>query len=243
VKHVGGLTPEEIASRSFSSVGRRGVDRAEVSDFLSEVAGAFRTALEMAERTHANPTFDHLGAEAAALLRNATEGADRLRAQAEHDAEKMRREAKEESEAGRRQAQEESLQLRRSAEEEASSIIATATEEAERRVREAELVARRFSNVTKRQCDQMVAEAQDRAQRLDAYEREMRQRISDMEAVFQSFKAEMEATGSRLEEPASGAEGGDEISVVHTPDREEKGAPKPSGVQPKPIFDSESVSS
>jgi DivIVA domain-containing protein len=243
VKHRGGLTPETVASRTFSNVGRRGFDKAEVSAFLSEVATALKTALEMAERTSANPTFDHLGAEAAALLRNATEGADSLRAKAEEEAQTLRRNAQEETQIARRKAHEESQQLRRSAEEEASSIIATATEEAERRVREAELVARRFSNVTKRQCDQMVAEAQDRAQRLDAYEHEMRQRISDMEAVFQSFRAEMEATGSHVEKRASGAEGKDEVSVVHTPDRDEGEAAKPAGVQPKPIFDSESVSS
>ena len=225
------LTPEGVSSRTFSTVGRRGYDRAEVSAFLADVADALRSAREYAERASSRPSFDELGAEAAALLRNANEGAEALRARTEKEVREMRREAEEET-----------SELRRKSEEEASAIIASATEEAERRVREAELVARRFSNVTKRQCDQMVAEAQARAERLDNYEREMRQRISDMEAVFQAFRAEMEASVANTADIARDAEAKDEISIVETPDEGGEAGPKVVGVQPKPIFDNESVS-
>ncbi|CAN5543760.1 hypothetical protein BH24ACT26_BH24ACT26_07020 [soil metagenome] len=234
------LTPEAIASREFSGVGRRGYDKGEVSSFLAEVAGAYRAALEVTEGAQGGPTFEQLGAEAASLLKSANEGAESLRRRAQEEAQQMRREA-----------QEETHELRRKSEEDAAAMIEGATKEAERRVREAELVARRFQNVTKRQCDQMVAEAQARAERLEAHQKDMRQKISDMEDVFRAFRAEMESSISdTLEVDAGdervvreGREVHDEISIVEGGENEEPAGPKVAGVQPKPIFDNQSVRS
>jgi DivIVA domain-containing protein len=230
---LGGLTPEEIAERRFSPVGRRGFDKAEVAAFLAEVAAAYRAALDKAEWAEDHVSFERLGAEAGALLETAKEGAESLRRGAEEEAETLRNSAREEAQ-----------EVRSRAKQEAAALVEQATREAERIAREAEVVARRLHNVTKRQCEQMVVDAESRSKRLHAHQRAMRNKINDMERVFRAFRAEMESSMNDGEDIDLREQVGDSLSAVGETDAQDSsGDPKGSGVQPKPIFNDESVSS
>jgi DivIVA domain-containing protein len=231
---VARLRPEDIANRTFSSGGRRGYMREEVDSFLAEVARAFRDALESAARAESTPSFEQLGREAGAVLEAARQGGDSLRRRAEEEAEGVRKRARGEAD-----------QIRGRAESEASDILEKAAQEAERAMREAELVARRLRNVTKRQCAELLAEAQTRHERLSAHERELRRRIADIESVFESVRAEMDALETpaiRVDELA--LEPGREVEVEQAEEEEEETSEERSSirleveqVQPKPVFD------
>jgi DivIVA domain-containing protein len=226
------LAPEEIANRRFSTGGRRGYDREEVDSFLVLVARTQRDLLEDLARAEAEPSYEQIGREAGAVLEAARQGAESLRQRAE-----------EEAEANRRAALEEARETRARAESEASEILEKAAQEAERAMREAELVARRLRNVTKRQCSELLAEAQLRHERLTAHEKELRRRIADIESVFHAFRAEMGLEDARaipLDEPQP-APG--ELEAGEPEPEEEESGEEPSvgleveGVQPKPVFD------
>ena len=123
--------------------------------------------------------------------------------------------------------------LRRKAEEQAAAILERAVQDAEARMREANLEADRLRNATKRQCEEMVSEAQDRAERLKRHEREMQEKIADLERLFHAFRAEMEASIAGVAEEEAGAEA-DETAAPSDMDRGE--GRRATGIQPKPVF-------
>jgi DivIVA domain-containing protein len=222
---MGSLAPEDIANRRFAAVGRRGYDREEVETFLVEVAQAYREALDVVARADESPTFELLGREAGAVLEAARQGAESLRESAEEEVQSLTREAREGAE-----------EVRREAETVASEILERAAQEAERAMREAELVARRLRNVTKRQCSELLAEAQTRQERLAAHERELRRRISEIEAVFETFRAEMDAEELPAPEEEAPPEPAESADEEEQPIRLEV-----EPVQPKPVFEHRST--
>jgi DivIVA domain-containing protein len=230
------LTPEDIESRTFSSSGRRGYDRDEVTAFLSDVADVVRRTSEGANR----PSFDQLGTEAAALLRNAAEGAESLRRKGEEDAHRLRQEAEQEAGAIRAQAEQEADEVRARAEQEAESVRAEAAGEAERSLQEAELLARRLRNSTERECNDLLAEAALRRERLEQHERAMEQRIREVENAFGVFRSGAEAAAAERAELAPEPVEDDGVSVEQAEEPEEAGSSirlEVESVQPRPIFE------
>jgi DivIVA domain-containing protein len=234
------LAPEDIANRRFATGGRRGYDREQVEAFLREVAGTYAESLESLERAQSNSGFSYeqLGREAGAVLEAARQGAESLMKRAQEEVENLRDTARGDAE-----------EVRREAEGEASEILEKAAQEAERAMREAELVARRLRNVTKRQCSEMLAEATTRQERLAAHERELRRRIADIERVFESFRAELDSQDlqvirvedSELEKQEESAPDyergpGEEQSSPKVEDARTGLRVEP--VQPKPVFES-----
>lgn len=131
----GGLTPEEVAYRSFSAA-RRGISEDEVREFLQEVAAEMADAVgrerDLLARVHElearvahppSPTeeqlLEHLGEETARVLRSAQEAADEIKANATNRAQAIVEEA--EAEAGRARALAESLLADRTREAEAAA--------------------------------------------------------------------------------------------------------------------------
>jgi DivIVA domain-containing protein len=235
------LTPQEIAGRQFAPAGRRGFDRDQVTAFLAEVARAHQAVLDELAATAAPPDFEQLGREAGALLATARQGAESIRREAEEEANQVRAAALEDARTLRARADNEAAALveeaqatRARAEEEAAAVREEAAADAERTLREAEVAARRLHSATERQCDEMLAEAAERRGQLREHEREIRERIAEVEFAFAAFRERMEAVGA--EEDAE--EESEDLSVM----RAGAGSESPirlqvESVQPKPIFD------
>ncbi len=190
----GGLTPEGIATKRFK-LSRRGYNPDEVSEFLAEVAAAYQGAVDKAA-AHQTPK-DHAQSESFAL------SFEQLGAEAG---------------ALMQTAKEGADSLRRRAEGEAAAIVGQATHEAEERMREVTLETERLRNATKRQCEEMISEAQGRSDRLKAHERKMREKVAELEQMFLAFRNEMAASTSTDEEaldtPAAD-ESGEEANQAH----------------------------
>jgi DivIVA domain-containing protein len=235
------LAPQDIANRRFATGGRRGYDREQVEAFLHDVARAYAETLADLQRAQSQSgmSYEQLGREAGAVLEAARQGAESLTKRAHEEVDVMRSTARDDAD-----------EIRREAEGEASEILEKAAQEAERAMREAELVARRLRNVTKRQCSEMLAEATTRQERLAAHERELRRRIADIERVFESFREELDAQDLhviRVEEPQM--EEGQEAEADSRHDDAEdlqsmpeendtRSGLKVEPVQPRPVFES-----
>jgi len=83
--------------------------------------------------------------------------------------------------------------LRQSAQEEAATIGERATQEAQNGLREVTVETDRLRNATQRRCQEMVSEAEERAERLKAHERKMREKVVELEKTFGAFRDEVEA--------------------------------------------------
>lgn len=239
------LSADAISTRAFSPAGRRGYDRLEVEKFLGDVAEAYRALEDELEAARREPSFEQLGQEAGAVLQTARHGAQSLLSKAEEEADGIRRaaaasaqQARDETAGETARSLEQAKRAREKAEAEAILIREKAQKDAERWIREAELVARRLSNVTKRQCSELLADTEARQERLRAHEREIHKRIGSVESSFAAFRAEMEASSGQnavpLEPPEISVNAGEEPA---SEDEEQPIRLQVESVQPKPVFD------
>lgn len=173
------ITPEDIASKRFSFARGRGYDRQQVEAYLSQVSAAYVSATNTG-REDSRQMLDRLGHEVAAILEAANESGETLRREAQEEAEDLRRAAVEEAEALRRQACEDAAAERSKNQNEVRSLI----EDARRRAREIREAADRESK-------QLLDEAIGRYDRLQAHERELRQRVDAMERVLVMLRNEI----------------------------------------------------
>lgn len=175
------ITPEDIASKKFSLTRGRGYDRDEVEDYLSRISSEYVAALDSG---HEAPSrmLDRLGQEVAAILRAANESGATLRREAEEEAESLRRAAIEEAEALRRQARDDAIAERDKTDKEMRALI----EDARRRAQE-------IRDSADRESKQLLDEAIGRYDRLQAHERELRERVDAMERVLVMLRTEMGA--------------------------------------------------
>ncbi|MGQ0847978.1 MAG: DivIVA domain-containing protein [Actinomycetota bacterium] len=160
------LTPDQIAGRSFRQT-FRGVDPAEVREFLAAVAGqmdeliAQRDRLagrlgEFAERD-LKGEFAAVGQEVTAVLEAARAGAEGMRDRAATDAARWRSEAMVEAESERRSAREDAEHLR-----------SDAWSTSEELLRQAQAESRRLKETAERDSLSVLGEAEREAHRLTA---------------------------------------------------------------------------
>lgn len=164
------LTPEEIADRRFT-IALRGYDRAEVEEFLGQLAaeltqlsGLLTQPAALAPEVHAE--LDAVASEVGRILAAAKEAAEGLRTRAYADAGRWRQEAERDAESWRKEAKEESDRLRGDSESFAARIREEATAEAERVAAEAAASASRVRNESAAEADRVRRQAEEYAARL-----------------------------------------------------------------------------
>jgi DivIVA domain-containing protein len=187
------ITPEDIASKTFSLARDRGYDRGEVRAYLSEISSAYVGAPDSG-REAPSRMLDRLGHEVAAILRAANESGATLRREAEEEAESLRRAATEEAEALRRQARDDAIAER----DETVKKVRRLIDDARHRAQE-------IRNAADRESKELLDAAIRRNDRLQAHERELRERVDAMERVLVMLRNEMGAGSgedSTLQEPS-----------------------------------------
>jgi DivIVA domain-containing protein len=180
------ITPEEIRRAEFRTV-RRGLDAAEVSGFIEQIAGQVEELIEERQRLvtrlgeyadrDLETEFDSLGREVAAVLQAAREAAESMRERATGDAARWRSEATAEVETLRKEARSDAEALRGDAWTTGSQLLNQATAEA-RRIRgeaerdvltvmgEAEREAHRLTSTARREAEDLVRAAMMDAEKL-----------------------------------------------------------------------------
>jgi cell division septum initiation protein DivIVA len=178
----------------------RGLDRAEVEEFLGSVAArmeqleieveGLRASAAEAPRADLASEFDAVGQEVAAILQAAREAADSMRERASLDAARWRTEALAETEANRREASTDAEMLRRDAWatgtemlEQASAGAQRMSEQVERDVLtvmgEAEREAHRLTSGARREAEDLVRNATMAAEKMTADATRRRDEIID----------------------------------------------------------------
>jgi DivIVA domain-containing protein len=175
------ITSEDIASKRFSLTRGRGHDRGEVQAYLSEISSAYVAALDSG-REAPSRMLDRLGQEVAAILSAANESGATLRREAEEEAESLRRAAIEEAEALRRQARDDAIAARDKTDKDVRSLIENARHKAQE-----------IRDTADRESKQLLDNAISRYDRLQAHERELRERVDAMERVLVMLRTEMGA--------------------------------------------------
>ena len=191
------FTPDDIRRAEFRAV-RRGLDAAEVSRYLDQVAGRVQGLIEENERLATRlgeyadrdleTEFDSLGREVAAVLQAAREAADSMRERATADAARWRTEATTEVETWRKEARSDAEALRGDAWATGSELLRQTAAEA-RRIRgeaerdvltvmgEAEREAHRLTSTARREAEDLVRAAMMDAEKLAS---EAKKRHDDM---------------------------------------------------------------
>ncbi|HEX6146987.1 MAG TPA: DivIVA domain-containing protein [Acidimicrobiia bacterium] len=180
------FTPDDIRRAEFRAV-RRGLDAAEVTRYLDQVADRVQGLIEENERLATRlgeyadrdleSEFDSLGREVAAVLQAAREAADSMRERATADAARWRSEATTEVETWRKEARSDAEALRGDAWATGSELLRQAAVEA-RRIRgeaerdvltvmgEAEREAHRLTSTARREAEDLVRAAMMDAEKL-----------------------------------------------------------------------------
>jgi DivIVA domain-containing protein len=170
-------TTDEIRNRSFGVTLRRGYERAEVDDFLAELADELEIFIAQAG-THPRPEITH-------ILEVARDGAAHIEAEATASARRTRRRATERAkqirEKAQAEAQEEIAAGRRSAEE----IIAVARAEAQQLEDRAQL---RFT--------ELLNEAEAGHRPIDR-ERRLRAQVDEVEAALKALRVALDESGTQ----------------------------------------------
>lgn len=199
------LSPDEIETRDFP-VTIDGYHRGEVRSFLTSIAQAYGHVVRQVESQDAGASFEHLGAEVAAVLRTAHEAAATLTAQGEERlrtandeatevlanaardadellgaAESIRVEAVDEAAALRAQASAELEAARRNAE----GVRA----EAERVLEAARADAGRVEEETERQRTEVQTATQQRLAELASHEATLRDRLWDLNETLRGARS------------------------------------------------------
>ena len=191
------FTPDDIRRAEFRAV-RRGLDAAEVTRYLDQLAGQVQGLIEENERLATRlgeyadrdleSEFDSLGREVAAVLQAAREAADSMRERATADAARWRAEATTEVETWRKEARSDAEALRGDAWATGSELLRQAAVEA-RRIRaeaerdvltvmgEAEREAHRLTSTARREAEDLVRAAMMDAEKLAS---EAKKRHDDM---------------------------------------------------------------
>jgi DivIVA domain-containing protein len=173
------ITPEQITSKKFSLTRSRGYDREEVDSFLSDMAAAYNAAMDN-EPEAPSRMLDRLGEEVSAILRATKESAATLLREAEDEAAGLRRNAAQEAKSIRRQAREDAVAEKARTEKEVRSLI----EDAHRKAHE-------IRDAADRESKELLEEAIRRFDRLQAHERELRERVDSMERLLVMLRKEM----------------------------------------------------
>ena len=192
-------TASQIRRAQFRMV-FRGLDRAEVEDYLGSVAArmeqleieveGLRASAAETPRADLESEFDAVGREVAAILQAAREAADSMRERASLDAATWRTEALAETEANRREASTDAEMLRRDAWatgtemlEQASAAAQRMSEQVERDVLtvmgEAEREAHRLTSGARRDAEDLVRNATMAAEKMTADGTRRRDEIID----------------------------------------------------------------
>lgn len=180
------ITPEEIRQAQFRKV-RRGLDPAEVSRFLGELADKMQGLIDERQRLAGQvgelanrdleTEFDSLGREVAAVLQAAREAAESMRERATADAARWRSEAMSEVEVTRKEARSDAEALRGDAWTTGTELLNQSNAEA-RRIRaeaerdvltvmgEAEREAHRLASTARREAEDLMRAAMMDAEKL-----------------------------------------------------------------------------
>lgn len=193
------LTPDGIRGAEFRTT-LRGLDRAEVENFLAAVAGRVEQLEESIHKLRAEldeslgpdlgAEFEKVGNEVAAILQAAREAAESMRERASIDAARWRREATEESETMRREAAADAEALRRDAwvtgselleqaQVNAEAMRATAERDVLTVMGEAEREAHRLTSGARRESEDLVRNASMDAEKITADAAKRRDEIID----------------------------------------------------------------
>jgi cell division septum initiation protein DivIVA len=164
-----GLSPQAIATKDFKLC-RRGFSPEDVSGFLLNVAAAYQQALDWGAANQARAEQAEAGSTPRSFDELGAEAGALMQA-----------------------AKEAADTLRRRAEEDAAILMARASEQTEKAMREVGLESDRLRNATKRRCDEMLAEAQARADRLADGELKLRAKLHELEGLFASLRDAMDA--------------------------------------------------
>jgi DivIVA domain-containing protein len=192
LRESGAPDPDTIADREFLAA-VRGYDKDEVRAYLRDVAAELRDGAGVVQPAAAtapaeadSDPFDTLGAEVAAILRSAKEGAEARRQAAERDAEQIRaaaeRDAKRMVDEARSEL-ERAEQIRSDAEQQAKQIRATAEQQGSARIREAEGEVRKLEE-----------RAAARLAELRQRERDLADRLSAAESLIAAMREELTGT-------------------------------------------------
>jgi cell division initiation protein len=100
------LTPEQIARREFFTV-LRGYDKAEVEEFLHEVASDYAGLLDAYESARSTPAdaYESVGPEVSNLLKTARESSEAIVSQAQSKADELLRQAESDAKITREKAE------------------------------------------------------------------------------------------------------------------------------------------
>jgi DivIVA domain-containing protein len=190
------LTPEEIRSKRFRTVSRRGYDRGEVSGFLEQVAEDYSATvrkIEVAESAH--DSADDIAAEVADVLRAARESAQRIREKAQEAADSLFA-----------AVEQRANELRAKAERLHSESRAQADEKARRIVENAELKSRELGERAERERAELLDRAEERHATLMGLEQQLHERLAMMESLvgemWTHFEPVEEATSRPHKEEA-----------------------------------------
>jgi len=208
------LTPDEIVDRRFT-IALRGYDRAEVEEFLGQLAaeltqltGQLTQSAALAPEVHTE--LDAVAAEVGRILAAAKQAAEGLRTRAHAEATRWRQEAERDAEGWRKEAKEESDRLRGDAESFAARIREEATLETERVAAEAAASASRARNESTAEADRVRRQADEYANRLreeaDTFAAQLRKEVeveasgrrSSLMAEFNRMREETEAINTNL---------------------------------------------
>jgi DivIVA domain-containing protein len=193
------VTPDGIRGAEFRTT-LRGLDRAEVENFLAAVAGRveqlegavekLKAQLDESSGPDLGVEFEKVGNEVAAILQAAREAAESMRERASMDAARWRREAAEESETLRREAAADAEALRRDAwvtgselleqaQVNAEAMRATAERDVLTVMGEAEREAHRLTSGARREAEDLVRNASMEAEKITADAAKRRDEIID----------------------------------------------------------------
>lgn len=193
------VTPDGIRGAEFRTT-LRGLDRAEVENFLAAVAGRIEQLEGAVEKLKAQldessgpdlgVEFEKVGNEVAAILQAAREAAESMRERASIDAARWRREAAEESETLRREAAADAEALRRDAwvtgtelleqaQVNAEAMRATGERDVLTVMGEAEREAHRLTSGARREAEDLVRNANMEAEKITADAAKRRDEIID----------------------------------------------------------------
>lgn len=197
------LSPDEIASKTFP-LRRKGYDQEEVDAFLTEIAEALLEgdapgALEGAGG------FEQMGREVAAVLKTAQDSATELRRKAQEEADRIRQQATDKAHQVQAAAEKTSAEERVAAKKQAQDLVRNAATQAQETVQAAAAEARELTDSTRQRCSEMLDDAVRRHQRLQQYERELRDRITAVEGTVATLRTEIESAASEVGIAGTGA--------------------------------------
>lgn len=195
------VLPEEISTKTFTVVHRRGYDRGEVDSYLGEVATSYRAAIDKIASMADRQGLEAVGEEVKSVLAAATSSSEQIVRKAEKRAAEIVSDAKTRADRSRQESEKTQAEGKRRAFEETQAAI-----------EEAEKAARELRTSTERRCTDLLEEAEHRHRYLVSTENELRTRMARVVEMVEVLGVELE-----LEEgPDTGDAVPDEAAEVVT---------------------------